>query len=72
MESRLEETPTTESRGVTTEKLINDLKTMLQRAENITRERAKAADKLVREKPYHTVGIAFGIGLLIGFLSRRR
>ena len=33
---------------------------------------AKAADKLIRENPYQSIGIAFGVGLLIGVLSGRR
>ena|SRR5438128_1694169 len=33
---------------------------------------AKATDKLVREYPYQSLGIAFGIGMLIGILSNRR
>ena len=32
----------------------------------------KAADKVIRDHPYQTIGIAFGVGLLIGFLARRR
>jgi ElaB/YqjD/DUF883 family membrane-anchored ribosome-binding protein len=33
---------------------------------------AKAADKLVRDHPYHAIGIAFGAGALIGLLLARR
>jgi len=32
---------------------------------------AKATDKAVREHPYQAVGIAFGVGLLIGVLAAR-
>ncbi|HVM46780.1 MAG TPA: hypothetical protein VMU04_02085 [Candidatus Acidoferrum sp.] len=32
---------------------------------------AKAADERVREHPYQAIGIAFGIGLLIGVLAAR-
>ncbi len=32
---------------------------------------AKAADKAIRAKPYHSVGIAFGVGLFIGVLAVR-
>jgi|SRR5580704_13876140 ElaB/YqjD/DUF883 family membrane-anchored ribosome-binding protein len=32
---------------------------------------AQATDKLIREKPYHSIGIAFGLGLLIGVLATR-
>jgi len=63
---------TGESRRLTTEKLVDDLKAMFQRAEEKAVERAKAADKVIREHPYHTVGLAFGLGLLIGILARRK
>jgi len=33
---------------------------------------AKAADKVVRSHPYQTIGIAFGVGALAGFLWSRR
>ena len=33
---------------------------------------ARATDHYVREHPYESVGIAFGIGLLVGALSRRK
>ena len=32
----------------------------------------KATDKVVREHPYQSIGIAFGIGLLIGVLVTRK
>jgi ElaB/YqjD/DUF883 family membrane-anchored ribosome-binding protein len=32
---------------------------------------AKSADKTVREHPYQVIGIAFGVGLLIGILAMR-
>ncbi len=33
---------------------------------------AKAADKVVRDHPYQTIGVAFGIGVLIGVLVTRK
>jgi ElaB/YqjD/DUF883 family membrane-anchored ribosome-binding protein len=33
---------------------------------------AKAADAVVRENPYRAIGIAFGVGALLGLLLRRR
>lgn len=33
---------------------------------------AKATDKLIRDNPYPSAGIAFGVGLLIGVLINRR
>jgi ElaB/YqjD/DUF883 family membrane-anchored ribosome-binding protein len=35
-------------------------------------EGAKIADKTVHEHPYQAIGIAFGIGALLGFLAARR
>jgi ElaB/YqjD/DUF883 family membrane-anchored ribosome-binding protein len=33
---------------------------------------AKATDKVIREHPYQSIGIAFGLGLLIGVLVNRK
>ena len=33
---------------------------------------AKATDEVIREHPYQAIGIAFGIGALVGFLLSRR
>ena len=33
---------------------------------------AKATDRTIREHPYESIGIAFGVGLLLGFLIRRK
>lgn len=33
---------------------------------------AKATDKAIRTHPYQSIGIAFGIGALVGFLLTRR
>jgi ElaB/YqjD/DUF883 family membrane-anchored ribosome-binding protein len=38
---------------------------------NKTSEAAKAADDYVRENPWSAVGIAAGIGLVVGLLLRR-
>jgi ElaB/YqjD/DUF883 family membrane-anchored ribosome-binding protein len=35
-------------------------------------EGAQATDKIIRDKPYHAMGVAFGIGALVGFLIARR
>jgi ElaB/YqjD/DUF883 family membrane-anchored ribosome-binding protein len=35
-------------------------------------ERLKSADATLREHPYHAIGIAFGVGALIGCLLARR
>jgi ElaB/YqjD/DUF883 family membrane-anchored ribosome-binding protein len=33
---------------------------------------AKATDKVIRDHPYQSIGIAFGVGLLIGVLVNRK
>jgi|SRR5271169_6561298 len=33
---------------------------------------ARATDKVIREHPYQSIGVAFGIGLLIGVLVNRK
>ncbi len=33
---------------------------------------AKATDKTIREHPYESIGVAFGVGLIIGVLIGRR
>ena len=33
---------------------------------------AKATDEVIREHPYQSIGIALGVGALIGFLLSRR
>jgi ElaB/YqjD/DUF883 family membrane-anchored ribosome-binding protein len=35
-------------------------------------EGAKEVDQVVRKHPYETAGVAFGLGLLLGFLLTRR
>jgi ElaB/YqjD/DUF883 family membrane-anchored ribosome-binding protein len=33
---------------------------------------AKATDRMIREHPYQSVGVVFGIGMLLGILANRR
>lgn len=33
---------------------------------------ARATDQVIREHPYQSMGVAFGVGLLIGVLAMRR
>ena len=33
---------------------------------------ARATDQLIRENPYQSIGIAFGVGMLLGVLINRR
>ena len=99
---------TSGSREVTTQKMIDDLKTVVRDGEElvkatagelgektrVAREKlasalesaretcgrleeraiagAKATDKVIREHPYQSIGIAFGAGLLIGVLVNRK
>jgi ElaB/YqjD/DUF883 family membrane-anchored ribosome-binding protein len=35
-------------------------------------ERAKATDQAIHENPYPVIGVAFGVGLLVGFLLGRK
>jgi ElaB/YqjD/DUF883 family membrane-anchored ribosome-binding protein len=43
-----------------------------RRIEERALEGARATDRLVRENPYQSVGVAFGIGLLIGVIMNRK
>jgi len=47
-------------------------KELVGRVREKAAERAQAADQVVRENPYQTLAIAFGVGALIGFLLARR
>ena len=40
--------------------------------EQTTTAAAKATDRCIREHPYETIGVAFGLGLLIGVLVSRK
>jgi ElaB/YqjD/DUF883 family membrane-anchored ribosome-binding protein len=51
---------------------IESAKATCQRLEEKAAAGAKAADKAIREHPYQAVGIAFGLGLLIGVLATRK
>jgi ElaB/YqjD/DUF883 family membrane-anchored ribosome-binding protein len=37
-----------------------------------TSEAAKATDRCIREHPYQTIGVALGVGLVLGFLLRSK
>lgn len=43
-----------------------------ERLQQSTVEAAKATDRVIREHPYESIGIAFGAGLLVGVLVCRR
>ncbi|SRR5260221_12170051 len=43
-----------------------------RRLQNHVLESARAADRLIRDNPYQSMGLAFGFGLILGTLARRR
>ena len=47
-------------------------KQILGRVKEKAVEGAKAADEAVQEHPYQAIGIAFGVGALLGYLIARR
>jgi ElaB/YqjD/DUF883 family membrane-anchored ribosome-binding protein len=71
MEARLS-SPITETHSLPTDRLVDDFKLVAQRAGQKARESAQAADRAVRDHPYQTLGIALGLGVLIGVLAGRR
>lgn len=50
---------------------IDKASALCQRMQDKTVAAAKATDEAIREHPYQTAGIAFGVGLLIGVLAMR-
>jgi ElaB/YqjD/DUF883 family membrane-anchored ribosome-binding protein len=51
---------------------VESAKETCHRLEDKTIAAAKATDKTIREHPYESIGIAFGLGLLIGVLVTRK
>ncbi len=51
---------------------LESAKATCQRLEEKTVVAAKATDRTIREHPYESIGIAFGLGLLVGVLVARR
>lgn len=51
---------------------LESAKATYRRLEEKTIAGAKVADKTIREHPYESLGVAFGVGLLIGVLVSRR
>lgn len=43
-----------------------------QRLEERARSQAETADKVIKSHPYESIGIAFGLGVLLGVLIGRR
>ncbi|MCX6929845.1 MAG: hypothetical protein NT154_42520 [Verrucomicrobia bacterium] len=58
--------------GAKLEAATEKAKEACQRLQEQTVAAAKATDKAVRENPYQALGIAFGVGLLIGVVARMR
>ena len=51
---------------------LESAKVACRRLEEKAIEGAKATDKVIREHPYQSIGVAFGSGLLIGVLVTRK
>jgi ElaB/YqjD/DUF883 family membrane-anchored ribosome-binding protein len=51
---------------------LESAKEIADRVRDKAAEGAKAADEVVREYPYHAIGIALGVGALIALLVARR
>jgi ElaB/YqjD/DUF883 family membrane-anchored ribosome-binding protein len=54
------------------EAAVEKAKALYQRLQDKTVRAAKATDKTVHEHPYQAIGIAVGVGLLIGLLAARK
>jgi len=55
----------------TVENVFEKAKGVCERLQDQTTTAAKATDEALREHPYQAIGIAFGVGLLIGVLAMR-
>jgi ElaB/YqjD/DUF883 family membrane-anchored ribosome-binding protein len=53
------------------ENVIEKAKDVCERLQNQTAAAAKATDKTVREHPYQAIGLAFGLGVLVGVITSR-
>jgi ElaB/YqjD/DUF883 family membrane-anchored ribosome-binding protein len=53
------------------EAVVEKAKVVCERLEEKTVEAAKVTDRAIREHPYQSIGIGFGVGLLIGVLATR-
>lgn len=53
------------------EAAVEKAKAACERLQEQTAAAAKATDKAVREHPYQAMGIAFGLGILVGVLAAR-
>jgi ElaB/YqjD/DUF883 family membrane-anchored ribosome-binding protein len=51
---------------------LENAKAACQRLEEQAAASAKAADKVIRDHPYQSIGIALALGLLVGVLVTRK
>ena len=51
---------------------LESAKTGFHKLEDKALAGAKVADKVIRDHPYESIGIAFGLGLLLGVLVARK
>ncbi len=51
---------------------LDNSKDLYNRLQDRAVQGAKVADKTIRENPYQSIGVAFGIGALLGFLLARK
>ena len=51
---------------------LETAKANCERLQDNAVETAKMTDHVIREHPYESIGVAFGVGLLIGVLVTRR
>jgi ElaB/YqjD/DUF883 family membrane-anchored ribosome-binding protein len=51
--------------------VIEKAQDLCERLQDQTTAAAKATDRAVREHPYQALGIAFGVGLLVGIIMAR-
>ena len=52
--------------------VVENAKEAIEYVEEKAKKTAKQTDEFIREKPYQAVGVAIGIGALIGFCIARR
>jgi ElaB/YqjD/DUF883 family membrane-anchored ribosome-binding protein len=51
---------------------LESAKETQRRLQERAMEGARATDRMIRENPYQALGIAFGLGLLVGVVASRR
>ena len=73
-------TKTGNGHNVQLEQFIEDLKTVVQDGQKLIRSSAsgfkdravssaRSTDEMVREHPYQSIGVMFGVGVLVGLLA---